>query len=487
MTATTGYDSNVVARGLELLLVENDPRKSYSHFSSAIEGHESLTLREEERNKSIQFRDVAGSVLIRMELENGDNFAKLGRYGSALEAYSSIRSSSTVPIMVQFQMKNNAGACLARLGRKEEALAMQLKAFTLNPSGVKTLKNIAILLADLGYHEEAIVAFDGYLKIHPESYSALCGKAGCLKDLRLYSKSEIIAEQAQLLDPQLLRGRCAHDLRKFCHEELSKSKHSKKDIPVVESKLPPLVSYFSISTSHIHNTEFNFEAWLASVQSTFGDTNIYEDFRLPHTDGNGTQFNNILEGQQVVLSPETKYEDKATLFAVRIPGQEMVVNSTPIKQDTKLIDQRWPTDKIPKGTAITSRTDMAQEKNPSNQPAHIMRQESIPSRVPHVMHQTLRPATSILSQPRIPTTFIGSGATFASINDPVVKMKYPISLGIRKETDGPVINPSRRETSEAWMRSPLSHSMYAQISRRLEAPGKYLSVRALHNRGVSVY
>ena len=113
-----------VSKGLELLLSQGKVQQSYNYFSKAL----AVTSSDIDRRVLIQFRDAAASVQVRIELENGDNYARLGRYGSALESYSSITDAANSPPMIQFQLQHNSGVCLARLGRKEEALASHLKA-----------------------------------------------------------------------------------------------------------------------------------------------------------------------------------------------------------------------------------------------------------------------------------------------------------------------------------------------------------------------
>ena len=280
--ATTHRDGNIVAKGLELMLKKGNPGQSYTYFNKALDSN----LKEGERSRCIQYRDAAAASLVRIELEGGDNFAQLGKYGSALAVYSSIQSASSIPIMLQYQMLNNSGACLARLGRKEEALTKELKALALNPSSTITLRNVAILLADMGYYKEAVYAFDAYLVTHPDSYSALCGKAGCLKDLRLFAQSEMVAELAELCDPKMLRGRCAQEIKHHCRQEVLKIKRSKAlnhpSRMITESleSLESLENYFSPLSKCQNKEDFKFEKWLESIKSDYGDKNIFEDFNL---------------------------------------------------------------------------------------------------------------------------------------------------------------------------------------------------------------
>lgn len=318
--------NEIITRGVELLLDSKTVSASHSYFCDAV----SATNRDEDKSKIIQYREAAAAVLIRNNLEIGDNLARLARFGSALEIYSSMVNLANAPQMIQFQVEHNSGTCLARLGRKEEALASYLKALKISPNNSKTLKNIAILLADMKRYVEAIGAFDEYLCAHPQSYSALCGKAGCLKDLQFYAKSIKVAEDAQLLDPNLHRGRCAYDLKEHCSLEILKAKTHGFDCSPLLHSISYLAPVPLSSTSH--TPEIDFKKWLDSARKEHGTKNIHDDFNLPQFRSYEMFRSGSDKSQITQLSPKENVNEKSRPFYVRIPGSDMLINSTPHKQ-----------------------------------------------------------------------------------------------------------------------------------------------------------
>lgn len=324
------HSNDTIGRGVELLLDSKTACVGYSYFSEAV----GRTISDDDKSKIIQYREAAAAVILRNNLEAGDNLARLARFGSALEIYSSMQNVENAPLMIQFQLEHNSGTCLARLERKEEALASYLRALKINPKNSKTLKNIAILLADMKRYVEAIGAFDEYLKAHPKSYSALCGKAGCLKDLQRYASSIEIAEDAQRLDPNLHRGRCAYDLKEHCSQELLKIKSHGLDCS--SQNISKLVSAQFVSNIHSSGgVSVDLQEWLDSAKQEHGMKNIFDDFNLPQFKCYDTIRNESDGGQKTQPSPKESYNEKLRPFYVRIPGSDMLINSTPHKQVSK--------------------------------------------------------------------------------------------------------------------------------------------------------
>lgn len=319
--------NEIISKGVELLLDSKTVSISHSYFCDAVGG----TIRDEDKIKIIQYREAAAAVLMRNNLEIGDNLARQARFGSALEIYSSLVNVANAPPMIQFQVEHNSGTCLARLGRKEEALVSYLKALKISPNNSKTLKNVAILLADMQRYVEAISAFDEYLCAHPKSYSALCGKAGCLKDLQCYARSIKVAEDAQLLDPDLHRGRCAYDLKEHCSQEISKAEGRGLDCSPLSHSIANLASCKS------GDIKIDLKKWIHSAKQEHGIKNIHDDFNLPQF-----KSNEILRSESDVVhitrqSPKENLKGKPRPFYVRIPGSDMLINSTPHKQVRKVL------------------------------------------------------------------------------------------------------------------------------------------------------
>ena len=474
MEVGTNCNSVLVAKGIQLLLDDGNPFQSYCHFSSAIES----TKSEEEKCKMIQFRDAAAAALVRMELESGDNYAKLGRFGSALEAYSSIRDKSTVPLMIHFQMLNNAGVCLARLGRKEESLAMQLKAFALNPHSSKTLKNIAILLADLGKFEEAISAFDAYLNKHPESYSALCGKAGCLKDLLMYAESITVAEQAQHIDPKLLRGRCAYDLKEHCRLELSRLRNIKNDSITISAPTVALASYFPNVSVNADNPDFNFDIWFNSVSSNISNKNLYDDFNIPN--------NRCCEASQALLreeeltasSPVIRYTERTLADFSRVPGNDMILSSTPIKQDACMTSNRvcYESTPLPDGVdeskVVYSKVFINEAKHVDSQ-GLVTREQRITANILNCPMQQMA-ATSSESRALGVIPYSRNNSTL--VNNRNLRIKSVSSLENQKDQDHSIL-PSNNQPSPpgGWLKSPVAASAMSHEAGYENSQGKLIT------------
>lgn len=479
VVVATNSNCNFVAKGLQLLLDDGNPFESYSHFNSAIEATQS----EEERRKIVQFRDAAAATLVRMELESGDNYAKLGRFGSALEAYTSIRDVSSVPPMIHFQMLNNAGVCLARLGRKEESLAMQLKAFALNPRSTKTLKNIAILLADLGKFEEAVSAFDTYLDVHPESYSALCGKAGCLKDLFMYPESIIVAGQAQLVDPKLLRGRCAYDLKEHCRIELSKLRIGRNDASSVDANKLSLASYFTNMSTASGSVDFRFEEWLKSVKSNFGDKNVYDDFNLP----NNLYSENVpIRSPQddfPTLSPDIRYREKTSPFSAKIPGNDVVVASTPMKQDALIMNEQSHSASTPFTSDSMRVVESTLVENETVfHDATYMSSFKLDSREFQTSTCSANhPIKSMDTSPsisRIPSSYLRTTSTSTSKSDFNFKTKHR-SLDMQEQEQSNAASSSQHNRpgpAGGWLKSPLPTCVLDHKVDHKESSGKHKTV-----------
>ena len=469
-------DGNIVAKGLELMLTKKNPAQSYTHFSKALEN----ILNDGDRNRSIQYRDAAAASMVRLELESGDNFAKLGRYGSALEVYSSIQSASSIPAMLQFQMLNNSGACLARLGRKSEALTKQLKALALNPSSTKTLKNIAILLADMGHYREAIQAFDAYLVVHPDSYSALCGKAGCLKDLRLFAQCDLVAEQAQLEDPKMLRGRCAHDIKELCRQELLKIQSGKEVENLVEENTEPLATYFSPSKSD-NNGDFNFETWLESIKSGFGDKDIFEDYNLPQHSRADINPKRFLKEEPLVRSPIRSSTEKTMPISVSIPGNDLFVNGSPNKPHIYLesnYKRAQPKPEVRQSHSLPISPKLLRRSDYTSdiymQPSSIeAKQSGIPATA---FHHPVRPIKEVIASPKYSAlSFSESRPNRTEPNDSKLRMKYPIRLGLKKEPTNPTITlptPYHLHGPESDVPMPFSVSVITQETDHRELKGK---------------
>lgn len=309
--------ATVVETGLFLLLNKEDPEQSYKHFSIAVEAANS----KEKKIDLIQYQDAAAAVLIRAQLEIGDNFARHGQYGSALETYSSITNAQNTTPTIQFQIEHNVGTCLAQLSRKDEALVYYLNAYKRNPTSMKTLKNIAILLADIGKYSDAIIVFDEYLLAHPKSYSAMCGKSGCLKDLKLYKQSILVAEKAQSLDPLQKRDRCAQDLKIICDQEILKldyidSRIVSKDKTKVDSIVP--------------EDKLDMKAYFDSVKRKEIEDNSNE-YCLPQRKNNG-RF--LYRGKQIdhrSIPLEANKITNTSPFCVQIPGNDLLINGTPYR------------------------------------------------------------------------------------------------------------------------------------------------------------
>lgn len=333
----------VVSKGLEILLSQGKVQQSYKYFSDAI----AAATSEIDRKVLIHFRDAAASVQVRAELENADNYARLGRYGSALESYSSITDTANSPTMIQFQVQHNTGVCFARLGRKEEALVAHLKALKLNPSSAKTLKNIAIVLADMKRYEEAIEAFDEYIRMNLRSYSALCGKAGCLKDLKQYKQSIEVAEKAQLLDPKHERGRCAVDIKEHCRQAISNMKVG-HEIDISSSS-----SYLSKTPSS--SFDLQFKNWLEVAKTTQGNRSIHDDFNLPqHKRCEVFPSPAYLSYEAKATPVMMRMEGKPPPFSVGIPGSNMLVNSTPYKRNVYPVPVPIRTSAVHQGNGVAT-------------------------------------------------------------------------------------------------------------------------------------
>jgi tetratricopeptide (TPR) repeat protein len=327
---SSDHCNEVISRGIELLLDSKTVSTSHSYFCDAV----GVTIRDEDKTKIIQYREAAAAVLIRNNLEIGDSLARQLRFGSALEIYTSLVDVANAPSMIQFQVDHNAGTCLARLGRKEEALAFYMKALRISPNNSKTLKNIAILLADMKRYVEAIGAFDEYLCAHPKSYSALCGKAGCLKDLQCYARSIKVAEDAQLLDPNLHRGRCAYDLKEHCSQEILKAETHGLDCSPISHSITKFESAPFATTSYTlgRNDGIDLKKWIASAKQENGTKKIHDDFNLPQFKSYDIFRNESDEIQITQPSPRENLSEKLRPFYVRIPGSDMLINSTPHKQ-----------------------------------------------------------------------------------------------------------------------------------------------------------
>lgn len=310
---------NLVETGLFLLLKKEDPHQSYKHFSLAVDAATSS----EKKSNLIQYRNAAASVLIRAQLETGDDFARHGHYGSALETYASISSAHDAPPAVQFQIEHNLGTCLAQLGRKDEALVCYLNAYKRNPRSMKTLKNIAILLADIGKYTDAIIAFDEYLLAHPKSYSAMCGKSGCFKDLKLYTQSIAVAEEAQSLDPLQKRDRCAHDLKAICEQEISKANYNNSRMVGKDRK-----KVDSIVLDYKENLDM--KAYFESIKRELSKDNS-KDYCLPqHTNGGRFLFRSKLINHNSLPLMANEVA-KISPFCVQIPGNDLSINGTPYR------------------------------------------------------------------------------------------------------------------------------------------------------------
>ena len=310
---------NLVETGLFLLLKKEDPHQSYQHFSLAVDAATSS----QKKTNLIQYRNAAASVLIRAQLETGDDFARHGHYGSALETYASISSAHDAPPAVQFQIEHNLGTCLAQLGRKDEALVCYLNAYKRNPRSMKTLKNIAILLADIEKYTDAIIAFDEYLLARPKSYSAMCGKSGCFKDLKLYAQSIAVAEEAQSLDPLQKRDRCAHDLKAICEQEISKANYNNSRMVGKDRK-----KVDSIALDCKENLDM--KAYFESIKRELSKDNS-KDYCLPsHTNGGRFLFRSklISHNSQPLVANEVA---KISPFCVQIPGNDLSINGTPYR------------------------------------------------------------------------------------------------------------------------------------------------------------
>lgn len=177
---------------LDFIRINEEIKESYSYFTKTLR----YGSTQDEKKVTDRYCDIANICILRQELEVGDHHSALGRYERALEIYSEldVKASREVPIMLQYQWKINSGTCLARLGRKEEALIIYRELLDLIPNSIKTLSNIAILLAELGRYEESISTFSKC----PESYNTLSGMAACLRALHYYTESEGLAAKAAL-------------------------------------------------------------------------------------------------------------------------------------------------------------------------------------------------------------------------------------------------------------------------------------------------
>jgi tetratricopeptide (TPR) repeat protein len=93
-------------------------------------------------------------------------------------------------------------ACLAFVGRYEEALTSDEQAIALNPKYHEAWNNQGAALGILGRYEEALTSFDEALQIKPEYYLAWVGHGVTLRKLGRYEEALISFDKALQIKPE---------------------------------------------------------------------------------------------------------------------------------------------------------------------------------------------------------------------------------------------------------------------------------------------